>query len=220
MLSSKSSTVFHGHTRKFNEDSNNTSISWINLAWVACCVWTAYDSMDGIYLYAAQNWRVFLLLPLHASMSVDMATSSTLSACKLALHPFWNHTNLLEEHWLRFPQSHVSFLRLKTKNLCNCFHMVNHDSGFCSGIEKGFRVPNSQLTRAKNQSINCSQPKYGKRMKTVHLYLLDFRRFAGTKLLRVSFNDEDGGSSHCRLSHHWIIISGYLSVFQCKQKEA
>ena len=30
MLSSKSSTVFHGHTRKFNEDSNNTSISWIN----------------------------------------------------------------------------------------------------------------------------------------------------------------------------------------------
>ena len=91
--------------------------------------------------------------PLHASMSVDMATSSTLSACKLALHPFWNHTNLLEAHWLRFPQSHVSFLRLKTKNLCNCFRMVNNDSALCRGIERGFRVPNPQLTRAKNQSM-------------------------------------------------------------------
>lgn len=131
--------------------------------------------------------------PLHASMSVDMATSSTLSACKLALHPFWNHTNLLEAHWLRFPRSHVSFLRLKTKNLCNCFRMVNNDSGLCRGIERGFRVPNPQLTRAKNQSmILIVHSPYGKRMKTVHLYLLGFRRFAGTKLLRVSFNDEDG----------------------------
>ena len=159
--------------------------------------------------------------PLHASMSVDMATSSTLSACKLALHPFWNHTNLLEAHWLRFPQSHVSFLRLKTKNLCNCFRMVNNDSGLCRGIERGFRVPNPQLTRAKNQSmiliVHSPNLENGwKRCTSISSAsegLLVPSSSESLPTMRMEVHRFNRWSSHLS-SLHWI-ISGYLATYLC-----
>ena len=139
MLSSNSSTVFHGQTREFNEDSNNTSNLWINVAWVACSVWTA--------------WRASI----STRHKIDSCSSCSSCSCMPPCQSIWQplppcqpvsfpstRSQTIQICWSKLAESSsITCFILKTKNLCS-FHMVHNDFGFCRGI---------QLKQAENRSM-------------------------------------------------------------------